>query len=154
MNFLLTLRFIDDILFSRTGGETMTQGERIKAIRKELDLSLEKFGEKLGVGKSAISNIENGNRNLTEQMCKGICREFRVNEEFLKTGEGDMFLELPEEDEVAAYVSELLEDDGNNPLYVIIKEIMHTYSELTPKSQEVLRDFSKKLISNIKEKEG
>lgn len=132
----------------------MTQGERIKAIRKELDLSLEKFGEKLGVGKSAISNIENGNRNLTEQMCKGICREFRVNEEFLKTGEGDMFLELPEEDEVAAYVSELLEDDGNNPLYVIIKEIMHTYSELTPKSQEVLRDFSKKLISNIKEKEG
>ena len=48
----------------------MTQGERIKEIRKSLDMTLEKFGEKLGVGKTAISNIEKGNRNLTEQMAK------------------------------------------------------------------------------------
>ena len=132
----------------------MTQGERIKAIRKELDLSLEKFGGKLGVGKSAISNIENGNRNLTEQMCKGICREFRVNEEFLKTGQGDMFLELPEEDAIAACFTEIMEDTGNNLLYVAIKEFVYTYNKLTPSSQELLREFMKNWFLNIKEKEG
>lgn len=132
----------------------MTENERISLIRKNKELTMEAFGKKLGVTRTAISNIENGNRNVTEQMHKSICREFNVNEEWLRFGTGKMFLELPEEDEVAAYVSELLEDDGSNPLYTIIKEIMRTYSELTPKSQEVLCDFSEKLIKNLKEKEG
>ena len=57
----------------------MTQGERVKTIRKKLELTLEKFGERLGVGKTAISKIEKGENNLTEQMLLSICREFRVN---------------------------------------------------------------------------
>ena len=48
----------------------MTQGERIKEVRNSLGLTLEKFGDRLGVTKVAISNIEKGNRNLTEQMTK------------------------------------------------------------------------------------
>lgn len=69
----------------------MTQGERIKKIRKELKLTLEKFGEKLGVGKTAISAIENGKRNLTEQMAKSICREYNVSYDYLTYGDGEMF---------------------------------------------------------------
>ena len=46
----------------------MTQGERIKEIRKSLNLTLEKFGEKIGVTKTAISRIEKGERGCTEQM--------------------------------------------------------------------------------------
>ena len=59
----------------------MTQGERVRMIRKHpnVNLTLEKFGEKLGIKKSALSLIENGKNNLTEQMAKSICREFRVN---------------------------------------------------------------------------
>lgn len=71
--------------------KSMTQGDRIKAIRKHFKLTMEKFGNKLGVTKVAISNIEKGNRNLTEQMSKAICREFNVNEDWLKTGNGEMF---------------------------------------------------------------
>lgn len=71
----------------------MTQGERVKEIRKTLDLTLEKFGERLGVGKTAISNIEKGNRNLTEQMAKSICREYSVDYIWLTTGDSEMFLE-------------------------------------------------------------
>ena len=56
----------------------MTQGERIREIRKELNLTLEKFGERLGVGRGAISAIELGNRNLTDQMARAICREYNV----------------------------------------------------------------------------
>lgn len=73
----------------------MTQGERIKAIRKELGLTLEKFGEKLGVGKTAISKIEKNERNLTDQMAKSICREYNVDYDYLMYGEGDMFTDLP-----------------------------------------------------------
>ena len=66
-------------------------GERIKELRKSLGLTLEEFGKKLGVGKSAISNIENGSRNLTDQMALSICREFNDREEWLRDGTGDMF---------------------------------------------------------------
>lgn len=71
----------------------MTQGERIKEIRKTLGLTLEKFGEKLGVTKTAISRIEKGERGLTEQMTKSICREFSVDYIWLTTGEGEMFVD-------------------------------------------------------------
>lgn len=74
----------------------MTQGERIRNIRKKLNLTLEKFGGKLGVGKTAISNIEKGKRNLTEQMALSICREYNVNYDYLMDGEGEMFDDLPQ----------------------------------------------------------
>lgn len=61
----------------------MTQGERVKEIRKALGLTLERFGEKVGVGKTAISKIEKGERGLTEQMTKSICREYGVDYIFL-----------------------------------------------------------------------
>ena len=68
-----------------------TINDRVKILRKELGLTLEKFGERLGVGKTAISGIETGRRNLTEQMRKSICREFNVDYIWLTTGEGEMF---------------------------------------------------------------
>lgn len=74
----------------------MDQGERIRSIRKELNLTLEKFGAKLGVSKAAISAIETGSRNLTEQMAISICREFNVNYDYLVDGDGEMFDDLPE----------------------------------------------------------
>lgn len=73
----------------------MTQGERVREIRKSLNLTLEKFGEKLGVQKSAISKIEKDNVKLSDQMAKSICREYNVNYEYLVYGEGEMFSVLP-----------------------------------------------------------
>lgn len=75
----------------------MTQGERIKDVRNSLGLTLEKFGEKLGVTKTAISRIEKGERSLTEQMTKSICREFSVDYMWLTTGEGEMFVETDDD---------------------------------------------------------
>ena len=71
----------------------MTQGERVKEIRKSLSLTLEKFGERIGVGKSTISDIENGRRSLSEHMTKSICREFNVDYIWLTTGDKEMFLD-------------------------------------------------------------
>lgn len=75
------------------GGETMTQGERVKELRKSLSLTLERFGQRIGVGKSTISDIENGRRSLSEHMTKSICREFGVDYIWLTTGDGEMFVE-------------------------------------------------------------
>ncbi len=73
----------------------MTRGERVREIRKSLSLTLEKFGKKLGVGKTAISKIEKNENSLTDQMAKSICREFNVNFDYLIYGEGEMFSDLP-----------------------------------------------------------
>ena len=65
--------------------------ERVKELRQVLGLSGEKFGDAIGVKRSAISDIETGRNNLSEQMIKSICLAYNVNEDWLRTGEGSMF---------------------------------------------------------------
>lgn len=67
--------------------------ERIRELRKHLNLTMEAFGSRIGVSKSTISNIENGNREATEHMIKSICREFGADYMWLTTGDGEMFVE-------------------------------------------------------------
>ncbi len=74
----------------------MTQGERVREIRKALNLTLDKFGEKLGLKKAAVSAIENGRNSLSEQTAISICREFHTNYDYLIYGDGEMFDDLPE----------------------------------------------------------
>lgn len=95
----------------------MTQGERVKKIRKSFSLTLEKFGDKLGVGKTAISKIERGENNLTDQMTKSICREFNVDYIWLTTGEGEMFIE--NDDEFLKKIDRIMtsEDDTRKILF-------------------------------------
>ena len=130
----------------------MTQGERVKEVRKSLNLTMEQFGNKLGVTKVAISNIEKEKRNLTEQMSRAICREFNVSEEWLKTGEGEMYQQLSEDEEIAGIVSDLLEEGKDNAFYGIILEIAKTYNELSHASQKVLTEAAEKLADNLAKK--
>lgn len=92
----------------------MDINERIKELRIALGLSGEKFGEKLGVTKVAISNIERGNRNLTDQMFKSICREFKVNENWLRTGEGEMFKPVNKNLQILEYFNDVAELDDTS----------------------------------------
>lgn len=69
----------------------MNMGERVKEVRELSDLSQEIFGSRLGVGKTAISKIEKGERNLTKQMAKAISREYDVSYIWLTEGSGNMF---------------------------------------------------------------
>ena len=100
----------------------MTQGERIKDVRNSLGLTLEKFGEKLGVTKTAISRLEKGERSLTEQMTKSICREFSVDYMWLTTGEGEMFVES--DDDFFERIDRIMvgEDDARKNLFKALLE--------------------------------
>ena len=108
---------------------------------------MEKFGDRLGVKKNSVSQWESGTNNVTEQMFKSICREFSVSEEWLRDGTGDMFL-LPD-DETAALVSDLLEE-ADDEFYGMVLDVVRTYQQLQPESQEVLRNFCKQLAENVK----
>lgn len=66
----------------------MTPGERVNAVRTIKEMTMEQFGERIGIQKSAISKIEKDKVNLSEQTIKSICREFNVNEDWLRTGAG------------------------------------------------------------------
>lgn len=95
----------------------MSQGERIREIRKSLNMTMEQFGNKIGVTKSTISNIENGNRNTTEHMAKSICREFSVDYIWLTTGKGEMFVDT--DDDFLERIDRIMlgEDDTRKNLF-------------------------------------
>ena len=101
----------------------MTQNERVKEIRKTLGLTLEKFGERIGVTRGSMSNIENGNRNLTEQMTKSICREFSVDYMWLTTGEGEMFVDT--DDDFIERIDRIMagEDEARKNLFKFMLEL-------------------------------
>lgn len=69
----------------------MNVGERVKIIRMAGNMTLDAFGKRIGVGKTAISKIERGENNLTEQNFISIVREFGVSEEWLRYGTGPMY---------------------------------------------------------------
>ena len=111
----------------------MTIGERIKELRKSFNLTLEEFGKKLGVGKTAISKLEKNERNLTDQMALSICREFNVREEWLRDGTGDMF-EPAALDELDALAKEYGLSEGE-------KILIEHYVKLDERSRRAVIDF-------------
>jgi len=90
----------------------MTIGERIKEVRLSLPdkTSMEKFADRLGVTKGAISFIENGRNQPSDQMIRSICREFNINEAWLRDGIGDMKSAASRSEEMATAVKRLFAD--------------------------------------------
>lgn len=130
----------------------MSENERIKEIRKTLKMTMERFGERLGVTKTAISNIEKSKRNVTEQMRKAICREFNINGDWLRTGNGEMFVQLSQEDETAHIVQDML-GSNTGSFYNIILEIAKSYKKLSPTSQKALDELADNLLSSLADEE-
>ena len=92
----------------------MSEENRVRELRKALNCTLDKFSEPLGVSKTAISRIENGERTLTDQMAKAICSVYRVNETWLKNGIGEMFETRPIGDDLKARIDYFLPDESES----------------------------------------
>lgn len=130
----------------------MTLNERVREVRKSTGLTLEKFAIRLGVTKAAISNIENGNRNVSEQLIKSICREYSVDETWLRTGNGDKMFML-ELDEDTMLVESLL-NDVDNPVYELIKKFMKLYNSFGPTERAVLQKLALGLLEEQNNKKS
>ena len=115
--------------------------ERIKELRKTLDLTLEEFGNKIGVTKTTISRIENGVNSVTNQMLTSICREFNVNEEWLRTGEGEMFVPLTRSEAIAEFAGSLMKEEDAS----FKKRLIEALAKLNEQEWEVLEGIARKL---------
>lgn len=117
--------------------------ERVKELRKKLGFSGEKFGEHLGVTKYAISQIETGKNSLTDQMIKSICREFNVNEDWLRNGTGEMFISLTKDEEIAKFIGSVqsVEDD------TFKKKLISVLAKLNEQEWELLEKMAIRLLN-------
>lgn len=116
--------------------------QRVREIRKSLGLSMDDFGEKLGVTKAAISRLESGERNLTEQMVRSICREFGINEEWLRTGKGEMY-DNSREVELARLTKTLLAEESDS----FKSRLVAALSKLNDDQWELLAQISEKIAN-------
>lgn len=106
---------------------------RIRELRNELKLNQTEFGKRLGVKQTTIAGYETGAKNPMDAIINSICREFDVNEEWLRTGHGDMFKESLEEDELTKYLGEITAGK-HNPLRTAILK----YGRLSHDSKKVI----------------
>lgn len=125
-------------------------GERLKELRKLFGLTQEEFAKRIGIKRNTIATYEIGRNTPIDAVIFSICREFNVNEDWLRAGEGEMLIKIPEEDETAALVSELLEDDGDNAFYGLIKDVMKAYDKLSPNSKKVIEELCTTVYENKK----
>jgi DNA-binding XRE family transcriptional regulator len=128
--------------------EVNSLNDRIKRLRKELDLSQEMFGSKIGIAKTTISNLEKGTFGISDRVVRDICREFNVNEEWLRTGEGEIFVSKDEDAELAEYVEKLLMDAEESPGLKMIKEILLTYGRMDEKDQKAIDNLIKRFLNH------
>jgi len=127
------------------GGATVN--ERVKQLRKTLDLTMEKFGDRLGVKKNSISQIESGKNSLTEQMIKSICREFDVDEEWLRNGTGSMFIERTRDEEIAKFIGTIQSVDDDS----FMKKFISMLAKLDESEWKLLEKMALKLTKENEE---
>lgn len=116
---------------------------RIKEIRKAKKLTQRAYADKLNVSKSTIEAIEYGRREATDRIIADICREFNVNEEWLRTGEGDMFNPKTRAQEIAEITKKILKNEEDDFIY----KVNMAFLSLSAEQLETLKDFIKKIAN-------
>lgn len=119
--------------------------ERLRKLRKTLDLTQQAFADKLGIARGNIGAYEVGKNALSDAVISLICREFDVNENWLRTGEGEMFIELTKEEEIASFIGEVLRDEDDS----FKKRLISGLAALDETGWEVLENF----LNSIQKKE-
>lgn len=111
----------------------ITTSDRVKKIRNHLDMTQQDFADRIGLRRNSLSQIETGTNGVTEQTIKAICREYNVNEEWLRTGEGEMFMQT-DDDILTAVTKEIgLDEFGVRAL--------RAYLKLTPAGKAIMKDY-------------
>ena len=111
--------------------------ERLRKLRKTLDMTQQEFAEKLGIKRSTMATYESGRNEPIDAVISLICREFNVNEEWLRTGKGEMFIELSRNEEIAEFVGQLMSDEDDS----FKKRLISGLAALDENGWKVLEDF-------------
>ena len=120
--------------------------ERIKRIRKDAGLTQEQFAKRLGVKRNTVATYEMGRSTPIDAAITSICREFNVNEDWLRNGTEPMY--LPEGDKLESYLAKI--SKGND---VFIKDLIEVYMELDECSKQALKKIAEAMAKKHKERE-
>lgn len=118
--------------------------ERIKELRRVLKLNQTDFGSRVGVKGNTIGNYELGLRNPSEAVIFSICREFNVNETWLRSGNGNMFNDLDLENQLLMWMGRVANSDDND----FKKKLLYILMNLTESQWDTFEDFAKMLVLN------
>lgn len=121
----------------------MNAGERIKILRKNLNLSQKEFGKVLGLKAGSVSDIETGKNKLTERNIKLICSEFNVDYIWLTTGEGEIFSNTKEDEDYLTLIDNIMM--GENEFH---KNLFKTLAKLDENELKTLENIIDKLLEN------
>ena len=101
------------VFYSQKGGLT-SLNERIKKLRRTLDLTQQEFADKIGIKRNSLANYETGRNTPIDAIVVSICREFNVNEEWLRNGTGEMFLPTDRNADIARLTKQLLDEESDS----------------------------------------
>lgn len=118
--------------------------ERIRKLRKHLDLTQQDFADRLSVKRGAIANYEIGRNEPTDAVISLICREFNVREEWLRDGTGEMFIEMDKEDMLMEWAGRVLGSETSTFKKKFVKMLM----SLSEDEWEFLERKAKELVED------
>ncbi len=124
--------------------------ERLKKLRKALDLTQQDFASRIGVKRNTVATYEMGRSSPSDSAVSLICREFNVNEDWLRNGgsDDDMFVKLNEDEELAMYTQMLLDSTTDDIVANMVKKFICIYEKLDPDSKKILMNIADELIDS------
>lgn len=123
--------------------------ERLKKLRKTLDLTQQEFAGKLKVPRNTIGGYEVGKSNPSDAAVNNICNIFNVNEEWLRTGNGEMFIELTRDEQIENFVGDALkseEDSFKKKFISMLSALDESDWEVLQKMVDIMQENKKGLI--------
>lgn len=124
--------------------------ERIRALIKALKIKQAEFAQRLGVSRPFVSELCSGAKNPSDRTISDICREFGVNEHWLRTGEGEMFSRLSREEEIAKFMTTVIRDPDSE----FQRRFLETMAKLEPAQWKLMEQMLDNLIAQREKKEG
>jgi len=123
--------------------------ERIKELRKALGLTQQEFSDKIGVKRNTIAQYESGRNSPIDAVISLICREFNVNEEWLRTGEGEMFKPKSRNEELFEFVTNAIGEPTG-----IQAQLLTVMAQLSVEQWELLDDMAHKLAREVEKEKA
>ncbi len=123
-------------------------GDRIKALRQSLGLTQQEFAEKIGIKRGAIANYEIG-RNISDVVINSICMTYNVNERWLRTGEGEMFVQIARDKEIMRFVGDVMQGEDDN----FRRRFLLALARLPEERWKEIEDFAQQITAGNKKEE-
>lgn len=123
--------------------------ERLKKLRKTLDMTQQEFADRIGIKRNSLANYETGRNTPIDAIIVSICREFNVNEEWLREGKGEIFIKMTRDEEIATFIGKALHSEEDS----FKKRLISALSALNESDWETLEKLALSLVDKEKEQD-